>query len=499
MADIRDLGRYVEAHPDDYEHRWRLAKKLYMACEYRLALEHLQILQNEWSRKLNVVRYLAATLYRVGRYDDAVREIENALEIWPDEIGLREQMARVLEVAGRSQEAAKVWDAIATMKPDHAMADTAARRLRSGSHRETVANDLHIADSDSGIDLAPKRFCHNCGAQNSAEFDRCWQCHSPFTNEDAAAGLEGEHRRPGRGGQFTMLCLLGVAGLAMFGAYVAYGDLPPGFITGTEQRLSVFGALYKSAMVSRLVLGAVLLLAWPIVLLIPLRAVPSDAPSGGIIGLTGTTMALLTFGALWAPLQLAGFMLGLLAACSLVLILGLFDITLKDTFVVWLVQLILIAAVGAATLAAVEGPMAVLQAPAAVRFAKSYDSMPATEKGEYEAPLGKVNAKFPIVWTSTGSTWLDGKLAHTEFILQTPHADPPLTMDLRDEERARVYETIDEQTYVTSYNVLAGSRYEVNVRGQSNQQGLNVGLTVRGILRPQFGDIEGDSQPAQTP
>jgi tetratricopeptide (TPR) repeat protein len=109
MVDIWDLSRFVEDHPGDYEQRWRLAKKLYLACEYRLALEHLQILRNEWARKLNVVRYLAATLYRLGRYDEAIRELEDAIYTWPEEIGLREQLARVLEVANRNPEAADAW------------------------------------------------------------------------------------------------------------------------------------------------------------------------------------------------------------------------------------------------------------------------------------------------------------------------------------------------------------------------------------------------------
>lgn len=83
MAEVWDIAKYVEEHPDDYEQRWRLAKKLYAAWEYRLALEHLQVLRNEWQKRLNVVRYLAATYYRLGRYDEAVAELREAIETWP--------------------------------------------------------------------------------------------------------------------------------------------------------------------------------------------------------------------------------------------------------------------------------------------------------------------------------------------------------------------------------------------------------------------------------
>ena len=37
MADVWDVARYVESHPDDTDQRWRLAKKLYMAWEFRIA------------------------------------------------------------------------------------------------------------------------------------------------------------------------------------------------------------------------------------------------------------------------------------------------------------------------------------------------------------------------------------------------------------------------------------------------------------------------------
>lgn len=486
MADLWELGRYVEAHPDDYEHRWRLAKKLYLACEYRLALEHLQVLQNEWSRKLNVARYLAATLYRIGRYEDAVRELEDALEIWPSEIGLREQLARVLEVAGRPEKAALEWEAIAAMKPDHAMALSAVRRLRGEGPRTPVDNDLHLKDSDSGIDLAPKQYCMNCGAQNSAEFDRCWQCHSPFSLEAKPSGSVLKGRRTQRDQRFAMLCLLALIGPVGYGAFAVYQTLPPGFVAGQTDELSVYGEMFDGLMMARLVLGGVLLLAWPIVLLMPLRAVPSDAPSGGVITLTGALLALLTFGALWAPLQLAGLMAALISASSLLLIVGLFGITLRDSLAVWIVQLVVMTAVGGAALAAVEGPMAVLQAPAAIRFAREYEALPPERRGEHEAPPGKVNAKFPMVWETTGSTWLDRKLARVEFVVDTPPTQPPLSVDYREEGKAREFHDIRATTFAFTSAVRTGIPCEVNVRGLSDQQGLDVRLTLRSILTPRF-------------
>jgi len=94
MAELWDIAHDVEAHPDDYEKRWKLAKKLYAAWEYRLALEHLLILKNEWNSKANVLRYLGATYYRLGRYDESTKELYDAIKLWPEEVGLYEQLAR---------------------------------------------------------------------------------------------------------------------------------------------------------------------------------------------------------------------------------------------------------------------------------------------------------------------------------------------------------------------------------------------------------------------
>ncbi len=131
MADIWDIARYVEANPDDHEQRWRLAKKLYTAWEYRLALEHLQILKNEGPQRISILRYLGATYYRLGRYEEAVRELRTAVELWPDEIGLFEQLARVLEIAGDHEGAADMWEKTQELDPHHPMAAHAAARLRS--------------------------------------------------------------------------------------------------------------------------------------------------------------------------------------------------------------------------------------------------------------------------------------------------------------------------------------------------------------------------------
>ena len=166
-----EIARYVEAHPENHEQRWRLAKKLYASWEYRLALEHLLILKDEWQRKINVHRYLAATLYRLGLYVEAQRALEEAIEYWPKDVGLREQLARVLETAGKRDEAADMWESIRELQPSHPMAESAVRRLRRKTEA-SASEELNIGASDSGIDLSPGQVCPNCGAHNGEEFFR---------------------------------------------------------------------------------------------------------------------------------------------------------------------------------------------------------------------------------------------------------------------------------------------------------------------------------------
>ncbi|MGI6460113.1 MAG: tetratricopeptide repeat protein [Candidatus Hydrogenedentales bacterium] len=83
MENIPNIETHLIEHPDDHAQRWRLAKKLYTACEYRDALSHLLILKRDADWKLNYSRYLAATYYRLGRYDECIHELHGALESWP--------------------------------------------------------------------------------------------------------------------------------------------------------------------------------------------------------------------------------------------------------------------------------------------------------------------------------------------------------------------------------------------------------------------------------
>ncbi len=489
MSDIWELGRYVEDHPDEHEQRWRLAKKLYLACEYRLALEHLQVLQNEWVRKLNVVRYLAATYYRLGRYDEAVTELLSAIEEWPDETGLREQLARVLETAGRPEEAARVWDEVAWRYPDHPIAQQAAERLRRRPGEAAPEEDLHLHESDSGIDLAPKRLCPVCGAQNGAEFDRCWRCHA-----DLAGGVDSPRSFTPADTDTLRRSLAVVASvvavlLVGVGAYAAFSALPPG-LGETDGPGTVYEALLHRLLVLRLVVGGVLLLTWPLVLLAALAMGSSDSPGRGVVALTGAVLAVLTFGATWAPFHVATELALLLFLVSLCLIGALFGLGLRDTVTVWLFQAVAVASLIAVTVAAVEGFTALVQFPAVARYARTHDAGPPSPR-ERASPPASVPAEIDIEWESTGSSWLDAQLARTEFIIETERTTPPLWFSIEEANRARRFGDLITLPHREVYDVLPRTPYTLNVSGQPEQHGIPVRLVVRGLLKPHFNPTPG--------
>jgi tetratricopeptide (TPR) repeat protein len=500
MANMWDLGQYVEEHPDAYEQRWRLAKKLYLACEYRLALEHLQVLKNEWIRKQNVLRYLGATYYRLGRYEESVRELEEAIEIWPDEVGLREQLARVLETAGDHTRASAVWEQVQRLDPDHPMAGKAAERLIS-HHDASPESDLRIQESDSGIDIAPKRICPACGAQNSIEFDRCWQCRTPLVHGAVAAiaplpmpvpmpvaqplaGIE-EDKNPGRrvanilAGLLLFALLTGgiIGGISALPSQEA----PPGI----DIVPTVYAYLYNALFSVRLVVGLVVLALWPLVLFLTLNTASSNEPHPLVVAAAGLFLGALGNGLAWTPPQVLPHLLGLTALVSFLTIFAFFNLTLRDTLIVWLVQLLIIPAAAAGAILAVEGPSALLSAPATVAYAAKHDSakLPAFR---YEAPPASVVAssdQYAIQWNSTGSPWLDQKLSNTQFEMTHVAKGNPLSFDLRAEGHTVLFEKTGTSPFRIGFPKLKpGIPYTLSVRGDPDQVGTPIGLAVYSLL-----------------
>lgn len=489
MTEIWDLARFVEDHPDDRDQRWRLAKKLYTAWEYRLALEHLKVLKNEWPQKINVRRYLAATHYRLGRYEEAIEELEGSLTTWPEEVGLHEQLARVLEIAGKREEAAAAWEHIASLDPHHPIAKNAAKRLHERILKD-AREDLRLNESDSGIDLSPGQVCPNCGAQNSDEFERCWQCHAVLL-----AGHEGPHatpapvRRTPIVSQETSALMMGLAalGLLSFGFLLTIQLLFGG--EGTHAPTHTLYQLFAVDLAyTRILMGVALLLVWPCALWVALSLVQyEERIPASVINLTGLLSALLLYCGTWLPADLLPLAILVPMAVSLALIAATFRLGPAKTFVVWIAQSVVILMMSVLLLVLVEAWQTkrlfnpLKEARAVMAYAEAQRT--GSRQGSYTLEPTVAPYTQKLRWRSTGSDWLDTRARNVLITVQIEAAATDVKFELRDETGTRVFEFLRGPSWTLEYAFETGQTYEIVVNAP---EGTPVSVTLSGLLVPEF-------------
>ena len=494
MSKIWDISQYVEANPEDYEQRWRLAKKLYMAGEYRLALEHLQVLKNNWKPKINVVRYLAATYYRINRYDESVKELNSAIEQWPDETPLREQLARMLEVADRDNEAAEVWKELLERDPGHSMARRALARLEEDRAEQAKKDEpqgpVPVSPAASGGDsLQPGIVCPRCGAQNSEEFDRCWKCHAPFL---AAGSVADEVDSFGDEGlralispqvlSFLTGCVL--LALLLLAAWLTLRPMLFAAEEGAEATLprTVQEFFAARLVMARLVVGLAVLVAWPVSLWLALALAKAyDVPGSKILA-TGCFLAVLAYVLSWVELPVVGYALLAPLAIALPLMALAFRANFARVLAAWVISSVAVAAVALVSLGLLLGFDMVTEFPAIARYAQVHDGGP--NPGRHSVGTVTVPVISPVRWNSTGSTWLDTYAATIACEVKTENASSRLTFELKDEAGTQVYERIQTNPYRLLYDVIPESRYEVRVAGP---EGAQLELTFYGLLEPAVG------------
>lgn len=486
-ADLWELAQYVEEHPDDLSERWRLAKKMYLSWEYRHALDHLLVLKNEWPNRLNVIRYLAATYYRLGRYDDASSELVNALQRWPEDVGLREQLARVKEIAGDRKGASEVWEEIAAISPQHPTAESSIRRLHA-PQTNTSKEDLGIGDSDSGVDLKMGIICSQCGAQNSNEESRCWQCNEPLTHLSPPP-----HRRSLRPGSpvamgpsiETLVALTGFVGL-LFAGFCVYLSIL--LMMGDRSAADRFGYqtlwdLYQHGMGrTRLTLGAALYLGWPFALWsainfyrAPLRIPPA------FVTLTAFAAAGLAFLCTWLPEKSLWLFVVLPPAATALLIIGAFQLPTRQALAVWATHLGIMAVLVPLTILVSER----LQFGAFYNPITEMSRVAAFARLERNATSGSMtleDAEVPIMrrlrWVSTGSAWLDARAGETFFTVSSPR-NAELILEIKDSTGTRLYEDVRSDVWTTTFPVAPNEVYEVYVRGPA---GASATLEIGGLM-----------------
>jgi hypothetical protein len=487
MAEIWDIARYVEEHPEDHDQRWRLAKKLYMAWEYRLALEHLQVLKNEWEHKVNVVRYLAATYYRLGRYEEAIRELESAIENWPDELGLREQLARVYEMADRRERAAEVWESVNDLDPQHPIARSAVKRLRKRiKEGDKPSEDLRLGDSDSGIDLSEGFVCPACGAQNSSEYDRCWQCHAALHESGKNAVIRKPEKKeksavpspsPETFGLIAGISLVVLLAIAIYLSVTLFGADDDFIATSLRE-------VYETDMgLTRVVWGGMMILLWPAILWLSITLLDvRPKVSANFVTVTGLSLAALLYILTWLPAQVLLLIPIVPAAISLVIILGAFGVPPGKGAAVWALQLALV--IPCAILAFVVADKTQSERalnpftdlPALVRYA---GEDPVTRDDRFAA--GTTPMSFDVEWESTGSPWLDSRAKDMRFRIISEEGDQPIKFEIQDNSGTRAYETVTGKQWDYRFPISPGEPYRLILTGA---QGVRAQLEVHGLLRP---------------
>ena len=465
MPELWDLARYVEEHPDDREQRWRLAKKLYNAWEYRLALEHLQILRGEFSERVNIARYLAATYYRLGRYGEARRELERAIATWPHEVGLREQLGRVLEVAGERKEAIQVWEDVRALDAHHPIADSAIRRLKAETD-ESPEGELHLGSSDSGMNLLPGRVCQQCGAQNGEDLEVCWQCGAPLfsVRPRARGGAQptptGQTRVPPE--QLNLVAGLVSVGLA---AGTVYGVLDYWLNHWqAEGYIATVGDLYWEGFFwTRVALTALIFILWPVAIGVALQAVNRSVKPPSVPALTGLVLGGIVALSAWLPSGPVLYTLGGTLLISFVLIASTYRLGWKRGITAWAVHaVVLLGTLGLGVWALeswqLDRPLNPLtEVPAITSFTlnNAHDQTPVRT---YEAP------RFPFEHTvtvrDTGSEWIHARASEIAVRVSLVGAARGARYELINEDGTTAFfQRLDRTALDTMVRLVPGTTY----------------------------------------
>ena len=486
MTDIAELQSSVMQDPADYEARWRLAKKLYLACEYQQALDHLLVLKSKWSRRLNVLRYLAATFYRLGMYTEAIEELKDALSMWPTEVGLMEQLARVHEAAGNKEDASQVWADILDRNTDHPLASSAIRRLRT-TRSESVVDNLGLGESDSGIHLMTGVMCAQCGARNSLDFDRCWQCHALLQK---GTPQPHKHNRANNSAYVSsmFIALINVILLAL-GAYVTVRQMR--FIeslgSNDSDGMTVYALFVDELGIARITSGILLLILWPLALEFMLAQIKAGHQRPvGAFGV-GTFLALATYLTFWLPVQVMMFAPLSMAVGSFVALMLLMRLEFKQAMKVWVVQGVVALLVTLTTFAAFAGSDLVIESPAIVSHAAKVDSK--VREDRVLRVKGSLPVDSTIQWDTTGSTWLDQKGAAVRITVKTDiRREIPPSLELSSDNETVLIRDITMPTSEFTAQIQPGKPYQLRIKSSAQPDGkdLKVEIDVEGVLIPRF-------------
>lgn len=486
MTDIEELTQHLEQHPDDRDKRWLLAKQLYKSAHYEDARDHLLLLKKQWPLKLNITRYLAASYYRLNQYDEAVKTLRDVLDDWPKEVPMREQLARVLTVSGQWEEAAKVWQEILRLQPDHSMAQEVLAKTQSPEEAEKKEPEP-LRDKDFGIGAGTGILCPACGSVNTEEFERCWKCHaalfpsSPSSNESTA--VPSKHAAPSfdLSSLWNMVGGLACGGFLLLGLYLTFDAWPQTASAGQPDEVlrSVSELLRTELFPSRVAMGLVLLIGWPLLLWAASALTHSYDVNWVTILITGLFSASAAYASLWCPLQYVAPALLAVIGIGLPIIVLTFDADISQAVLAWLFQGAAATVLMACTFAAIEGPSLLLGIPVVTQYAQKHDAGP--DPGRTSLPESQTPVTIPLRWETSGSKWLDSKAGEVIVELESSGSPQELIAEFKDETGTLYYDHVDALPFRFKQTIVPGRQYQLLVSGD---QATPVAVTLYGLLTP---------------
>ncbi len=493
MTDVWELAAYVEAHPNNHDQRWRLAKKLYTSWEYRLALEHLLVLKNEIEPRENVMRYLAATYYRLNRLDESIETLKEALTVWPKDAGMLEQLARTQGEANHNEDALHSWQNVLAQTPDHPFAKQAVVRYRKIVEKEAKEKAQALqpasvapgtangngAAPDNGAATPPKEvLCPKCGQKNSAEFKRCWKCSAELTHsEDFLDGVikKPERIEPARL-PLPMLTGILIAGMLAASVYLTLQGLAHvnSLTQGGMPPTSVADFLDVALLWTKVGLGGLLFIGWPIAwrLAAYLTNVDNRIYNESLYR-AGMFCALSAYLLLWAPWK------WMLAAAIVPILLGavfafiFLKLEPQRAAKVWFWQLSVAALFALTLIVSRHGPGLLLNAPQIMSFAQETGTR-APFEGTRQAP-----GDIRIQWQSSGSPWLDKHANTMRLTLRAQH-ERRMFLDSIENGKTLSFEQISGDEHVEDrQGIMVGVPYEFDIRSDDP---IEVHFTVHSLL-----------------
>lgn len=493
MAEIWDILDHLDRNPGDHEERWKLAKKFYAAWEYEQALEQLLVLKKEWEPRLNVSRYLAATYYRLGKNEEALAELRDALGRWPDELSLKEQMTRVLETLKDYAGARKAWEDIREAQPDHPLAEKALERLKRGERKaaeRTKRNKPPRALAFAGA----TKVCPVCGAANLDDATECWQCgeggrgvKTPVPRTADAAHGKTVTLSP----ETATVAAVAVVGLLLLAG--GYGTVlmlrEAGVAVEDPRPVATLADVWARQMpASRIFSGIAVIFLWPLILRLALRLVRQARPAPPVVvNLSAVFFGALGYALTFLPHPANVLALLLPALLSLVMLLTLFGLTPPKAVAAWGIQYLLVFVTGALLFFASESfqlGMAVNPLRELRNVARHIgDTGQHRVPGMYQMPDEAMPWERRVVWHETGSAWLDRRAGPVAFVV-VPEADvSEIKFQIYDDSGVRVFDYVKERPYTRFFEVESGKEYRIVAEGPA---GKAARVIVQSLLIPGF-------------